>query len=330
MVSVIIPVYNIEQVLEACVSSVLKQTYTKLEILLVDDGSKDSSSVICDRFAAADTRVKALHKKNGGLSDARNYGLQHATGDYVFYLDGDDWLDDHAIEILRKKADEYNADFVQCDFYYAYSQSLLKRKDGVKEHVFSKEEAYRSLLLDGVIKNFAWGNLIKRDLAQKVPFVKGKFFEDTYWKYQMIDLAQAFLFIPESLVYYRQRENSISADFSAKKIDLLEGERLRLEFFKDRYFTLFPLALRLHWMKAFDFMKLAGKCSPQLADLYTSYFKTINRCYKKYFGTIAKSHLQFMSIYTIYNYCPCLYPMYAWAERIRKHFTEPTHVRINC
>ena len=162
MVSVIIPIYTIESVLEKCVTSVLEQTYTNLEVLLVDDGSTDSSVSMCDKFAELDARVKALHKQNGGLSDARNYGLAHANGQYVLYLDGDDWLAKNAIQQLVEHAVKFNADIVQCEYYYAYEDYLLVRKEFGVIKGYTKEAALKELISNGLIKNFAWGNLMNK------------------------------------------------------------------------------------------------------------------------------------------------------------------------
>ena len=214
LVSVIIPIYNIKAYLNQCVQSVCNQSYSHLEIILVDDGSTDGSGVMCDELAKKDSRIKVFHKENGGLSEARNYGLLQATGNYIFYLDGDDWIASAALMNLIKAAEDYHADFVQGGFYYAYSDYLLQRKEISGMIIFTPKEAMKELVLDGRIKNFAWGNLIRKELALKVPFLKGKYFEDCFWKYQMTELAERYVYCPYPGYYYRQRSGSISGNFS--------------------------------------------------------------------------------------------------------------------
>ena len=124
-VSVIVPIYNVERYLDRCLTSIINQTYKNLEIILVNDGSTDNSREIAKGYTTLDNRVKLYDKQNGGLSDARNYGINKATGDYVLYVDSDDWLDITMINTMIEEVKKYNADVVQVDFYYAYEDHLL-------------------------------------------------------------------------------------------------------------------------------------------------------------------------------------------------------------
>lgn len=121
-ISVIIPIYNVEKYLSDCVESVLKQTYTDLEIILVDDGSQDASGQICDDYAKQDSRVQVIHKKNGGLSSARNAGIDQATGQYFFFLDSDDWIAENALELLYKEIKSTGSDLALCNMQYVDEQ----------------------------------------------------------------------------------------------------------------------------------------------------------------------------------------------------------------
>ena len=115
-ISIIVPVYNVEKYLERCVKSIQNQTYSDLEIILVDDGSPDSSGALCDQYAKEDKRIKVIHKKNGGLSEARNYGIEAATGSYIMFIDSDDWIDLDMAEMLCKLSNKYDADIVECSW----------------------------------------------------------------------------------------------------------------------------------------------------------------------------------------------------------------------
>lgn len=320
MVTVIIPIYNIENVLEECVTSVLKQTYSNLEILLVDDGSTDKSAAICDRFAEQDKRVNALHKSNGGLSDARNYGLAHAHGKYIFYLDGDDWLTDNAIQLLRETAEQHHADIVQCEYYYAYETYLLTRKSQGSIIEFSKEDALKELISNGRIKNFAWANLIKKELAEKVLFLKGKYFEDSYWKYKIIDYSTKFIYLPQPLLYYRQRGNSISSTFSPRNLDLLIGNGERVMFIKEKYPQLFNLALREHWLISFSFMKLSESSTRENAELFESYYKKFTYQNYIYLDKALKDKFYTRCLYFIHTHCKGMYPIFTFIDRVYRKF----------
>jgi len=244
-ISIIIPIYNVEEYLEKCIASVIQQTYINLEIILVDDGSTDRSSLICDLYAKKDSRIHVIHKENGGLSDARNVGIKKATGAYVFYLDADDYIVENCIASLYKKAKIHNADVVQSNFYYEYSNYLLY--DNIlrgKTKVYSKKDAMKALIAQRIIKNFAWGKLIRVDIAKKNLFIKGKYFEDTFWKFNVIHACLIYVVLGVPMVHYLQRQDGISGQFSIRNLDQLEGEVLRLEFLKNNYPDLFVKGLK--------------------------------------------------------------------------------------
>ena len=185
-VSFIVPVYKVEQYLSQCVESLLAQSYKDLEIILVDDGSPDNSPELCDNWARKDNRVKVLHKQNGGLSDARNAGLKQATGEYVIFIDGDDfWLNDYALEKLISIVRDYHEiDFVgfNCMYYYPDSNSLkpwVKYEDTLKEPV-DKNTAMIELVKSGTFPMSACLKLVKREFLVKKElfFLKGQIAED--------------------------------------------------------------------------------------------------------------------------------------------------------
>lgn len=319
MISIIIPVYNICSFLEQCIQSVCNQTYASLEIILVDDGSTDNSGSLCDAWAKKDKRIYVYHKENGGLSDARNYGLLRASGDYVYFLDGDDWIASNTLELLVKTAIENCADFVQGGYYYAYPDYLLQRKESLEVVSFKRKEAMKELLLDGRIKNFAWGNLIRRDLALKVPFIKGKYFEDSYWKYQMIDLAERYAYQPYPGYYYRQRIEGISGVFSQKNMDLLEGVEQRLIYIYEHYPDLYLLALNKYWLLAYNFYRLSEKMDKE--ELEVKYHHYLLEKEQKYHASLAKAMgLTFLSGLTYFLHCHNCDRLYFMVSLINKAF----------
>lgn len=296
LVSIIIPIYNISPFIEKCLQSVCKQSYPYLEIILVDDGSTDDSDILCDKWKNIDYRIKVYHKKNSGLSDARNYGLSKATGSYIIYLDGDDWIATNTVEKLVHTAQEYHADFIQSSYYYAYDNYLLVYDEPDNIIEYNKENALKELISNGRIKNFAWGSLIKRELALQVPFIKGRYFEDSFWKYQIMELSNKFVYVATPLFYYRQRSESISGDFTLKNIDLLIGTEERLQFIQKNYPQLFNLALNKYWNLVFHYMLIAQQSyNGNIKETYKNYLIDTNSKYKEYLNKRLKL------IYILYN-----------------------------
>lgn len=187
LVSIVVPIYNVEDYLTKCVDSVINQTYKNLQIILVDDGSKDSSSSICDEYLKKDSRIEVIHKENGGLSDARNVGMKYVKGDYTFFLDSDDWIDEKIIEKLLTLIIEYDADIAVSNYYYTYEDrnDIANKIDD--DMCFEKEDAMKALLQNDIVKNFAWGKLYKTNLLCSNEFPKGKLFEDVYWTHVIFD-----------------------------------------------------------------------------------------------------------------------------------------------
>lgn len=234
-VSVIIPIYNVEKYLKACVDSVIGQTYQDLQIILVDDGSTDSCGGLCDEYAAKDKRITVVHKLNGGLSDARNAGLTVAAGAFVLYLDSDDYLVPTAIEALVEMQSKTNADIVLGNFFYTfpdheYPAAAWHQSDMVLDNGQAMEA-----LIDGRIETFAWGKLIRSEIARRHLFPRGKVFEDHFWTHYVFADAQKVALVAQPLVHYRQRDNSISFIFDMKRLDMLEGWVNRKEFLEQRY-----------------------------------------------------------------------------------------------
>lgn len=232
-VSVIIPVYNVEKYISKTIESVCNQTYENIEIILVDDGSTDNSSKICDELAKKDNRISVIHQDNQGLSAARNVGTAIATGDFIFYLDGDDYLEQDALEILMNLSTD--CDLIIGNYFYTYSDyEDVADIQYLEKSVLNTDEAMHDLLV-GKIQNFAWGKLIKSDIAKKHSFPQGKLFEDTYWAHYIINECETVTITNIPVLHYRQRDNSISYTMDIKRLDILDGWSDRAEFVKEYY-----------------------------------------------------------------------------------------------
>lgn len=223
LVTIIIPVYNIADYLERCIKSVIAQSYTNLEIILVDDGSTDESGRICNQYTISDNRVTVFHKKNGGLSDARNYGIDRCRGSYIMFLDGDDWVEPTIVEELYAVHQNTDVDFAQCQFMYAYENGEMKQLDVVQPELtyFSKNEAIKSFVESGPlgISVAAWAKLYKRDVFKKIRYPKDRVHEDVVTMCDIVfsDISKVAV-LNKPLYNYFQREGSISNNVNYKRL----------------------------------------------------------------------------------------------------------------
>lgn len=214
-VSIIVPIYGVEQYLPKCIDSLINQTYGNLEILLVDDGSKDCSGKLCDEYAANDDRVIALHKKNGGLTSARNYGLDHATGEWIMHVDGDDWLELNAVELLINKAIEDYADIVFADFLFDYSEKKLVK------HLYdwNKQEDYGLREYITTTWTCLCGSIQRRALYDKYSLrspLNINYCEDFHLIVRLCFFAEKVSKVSAPLYHYRQQESSIVHSLNKK------------------------------------------------------------------------------------------------------------------
>lgn len=236
-ISVIIPVYNVEQYLNRCIESVVNQSYKNIEIILVDDGSPDNCPQICDSWKEKDNRIIVIHKENGGLSDARNAGIKIATGGYIGFVDSDDWISLNMYEILINACISNDLDICEVDFQKTSGE--IKIIEVEKDlNIFSNAEAMDGLII-GQISQTVWNKIYKRNVINSILFEKGKYHEDEFWTYQVIAQSKKMGKINWQGYYYYQRGNSImGSSYTLKRIDALEGKKRRLEFIIDKYPTL--------------------------------------------------------------------------------------------
>lgn len=201
-VSLIIPVYNVENYIEKCLNSVVNQTLKDMEVIIVNDGSKDSSKQKIEKYLKKYPRIKYLEKENGGLSDARNYGMQYATGKYIAFLDSDDYVDRTLYQKMYEKAKATNSDYVECDFIWKYPDH---EKIDVGFRYKDKKEMFEKARV------VAWNKLIKREIIinKKIEFPVGLYYEDIEFFYKLLPYINSFAFVEEPLIYYVQRDNSI-------------------------------------------------------------------------------------------------------------------------
>lgn len=234
MITVIVPVYNVEKYLIKCIDSIITQTYKDLEIILVNDGSTDNSGKICDKYKSKDKRIKVIHKDNGGLSDARNCGLKISNGEYIVFLDSDDWVDENYIKILYNLIKKYDSDMSICDFKKVYNEEE-KLNSNYNEMVFSNIEALKQIHTEkGTQFIVAWNKMYKKKLLDGMKYPKGKVHEDEFLTPILLYRSNKIAYTEKELIYYRQREGSIMSNgFNLKKLDYLDALEERVKYYKD-------------------------------------------------------------------------------------------------
>ena len=231
LISVIVPVYKVEAYLDRCVQSIVDQTYTNLEIILVDDGSPDECPRMCDAWAKRDERIRVIHQKNGGLSAARNAGMRASTGDYIAFVDSDDWLSRGFIENLHVVAAGYDCEAVGCLFRV----DNQKEQDGLQEstkilRIVDRVTAVGDLIEDR-IGQMVWNKLYRRELIADIPFVEGKLHEDEFWSYQVLGRIHRYAEIDYVGYHYFQRPDSIMGKaYALKRLDALEAQAARVTY----------------------------------------------------------------------------------------------------
>lgn len=209
LISIIIPVYKVEKYLEKCIESVLKQTYTNLQIILVDDGSPDNCGKICDEYAKKDPRIEVIHKVNGGLSDARNVGIAKAKGKYIGFVDSDDYIKEDMYEILINLIKEYDADVSICNLYDVIDgkEYIKNNENGIQE--YSRLEILKEVLLDKNIQSYAWNKLYKKELFDEIKYPIGKKYEDIGTTFYVFEKCNKIVVTSEPEYYYLKRSDSL-------------------------------------------------------------------------------------------------------------------------
>lgn len=252
-ISIIIPVYNVEKYVSDCIETIVNQTYKNLEIILIDDGSTDACPEICDGYALEDSRITVIHKKNGGLSDARNAGLKIATGDFIAFVDSDDIISLNFCEKLLYVALDYKADIVECGSFKFRDQAEFQNLAFERKiEEFDAETAIRFLMNDQ-LKQVVWNKLYKKEVVVKMFFEKGKIHEDEYWTYKIFGRAEKIIKIHDILYFYRQQTESIMAqEYSLKRLYGMEAREERIWYVSQNFPELTHLAVQTYWHSAFN------------------------------------------------------------------------------
>ena len=280
LISVIVPIYNVEDYLSVCVESICQQTYSNLEIILVDDGSTDSCPTICDEYGKIDDRIIVIHQANGGLSAARNKGLSVATGEYVAFVDSDDWISRNMYAVMMQALLKTGLNIVQVKHTESYGREVeFDYSPTLKYKVIDSKKALHGLygreFIDYIV---VWNKLYKKSLFDNITFPVGKINEDEFINYKLFWNESQIVILPYRLHCYRQRPNSImSQGFNVRKLDGLEALEERIRFFDNqKEKTLRIKTIGYYNEKIFDLYedaKRKGAKKSLLFDLYRRLFR---------------------------------------------------------
>lgn len=296
-VSIIVPIYNMEKLMRKCLDSILVQTFTDYECLLIDDGSTDGSPAICDEYAAKDIRFKVFHKSNGGLSDARNYGLERAQGEYTIFFDPDDWVDDTCLKEMYAKALEVDADMVMCDLYYndKYRQTYCKQEPTSLYH----EDVLKDLIT-GRVFGFTVTKMIRRALYQQyhLEYPKGMYgCEDQYTMCKLLKNNIKIAYIPKAYYHYVfYGYNTLSKKYDEKTFQMdLSIRDMFVELFDDNNWRLLAYRLKSSSILKRAFMFGTHQFSSEI-------FKDKFKGYKEYVsGSLIERNLIRLSLMGYYQ-----------------------------
>jgi len=304
MISVIVPIYNVEKYLSKCIESIINQTYKDLEIILVNDGSLDNCPRICDEYAKKDNRIKVIHKENGGVSTARNIGLDKALGDYIFFVDSDDYLDLRMIEVLYNNMKKYKADISMCNYIRVDNYDVKVSNNEEQIEIYSNIQALNRLYKDTYTfhEDYAlfiapWNKLYKKELFDNLRYPIGKIYEDGATIYKVLYKSNKIVHTNQILYYYYQSPNSISRKkFDKTRLDRLDAFKGQMEFYKDKglnelYFYAFNTYLNM-FIEYYSLANIVGQ--PEMAEYMKNKFKKEFKKAKKELN-LSKERIEYLN-----------------------------------
>ena len=278
-ISIIVPVYNVEPYLERCVKSILAQSYTQWELILVDDGSPDRCPEICDTYAAKDKRIKVVHKTNGGLSDARNHGLDVATGDYVLFVDSDDYIHPKMLQVMTLLVIEEDADIVQCSYIRGTSESFPTIKECIKHDSFDNRSIFASTKQQTIL----CAKLYRRSLWEGLRMPVGKIHEDDFTTWKLYYRSRKIVIVDTPYYYYYKNPRGIMANEGHRFNPILvEAYEERIAYFEEKHEETLSLLSRWRFAMPLMYTYLRGSITREegqyILDLLNKNIKRFVRC----------------------------------------------------
>lgn len=235
LISVIVPVYKSEKYLDYCIESIINQTYKKIEVILVDDGSPDNCPIMSDIWAKKDSRVKVIHQQNSGSGVARNVALDNARGEMVAFVDSDDYIAPQMFEILLGLMDN-DIDIVECAYKQTWDDKVVFDTSTVQKQIYSTETAMKEHIQDHIFQQVIWNKLYRRSVIENIRFPSGTRIDDEFWTYRVIANARKLSRTTCSMYAYRQQMDSIMhQSFSLERLQAIDAKCQRLEFMRNRF-----------------------------------------------------------------------------------------------
>ena len=277
--SIIVPVYKVEKYLRKCVDSILAQTFRDFELILVDDGSPDNCGAICDEYATKDDRVKVLHKENGGLSDARNKGLSVATGEYVGFVDSDDYIENDMYETLVNNIKKYDADVSICGFYNCFSGNKYPLCESKEFMVLNNVQALRTAMEGLKFSVTAWDKIYRKDMFEKITFPEGRLAEDAAVIPSILANAKTVVATTEPKYNYVHRKQSITgSNFKQRDLDVLYAYQKNYDMISKKFPDLIDVAeFRLIWANMYLLDKIVSSDTIEYSQEYRKISKDLKK-----------------------------------------------------
>lgn len=330
MISVIVPIFNVKAYIYDCIVSILNQSYTEFELLLVDDGSTDGCSLICDEFLEKDHRVRVIHQENHGLSEARNTGINHSTGDFLTFIDSDDVVLPQFLEVLYQNLMETKADISVCGFCYikeqekAYDAKNMQQREKIRK--LSGKEAVAKIVCDQDTNYIvAWGKLYRREIFETLRYPAGKCHEDEFTTYLAFDLADHVVYDRQPLYLYRKRTSSIMGAYKIRNLDKLEAlqeayERLTGDL-KNAAARRYVLAIQIAYYKLTRSLPGEVARRKNLLSIYRAFYKQHKKEIRSEASVVDKMTMFFFRLHPdVYGIFARMYETFqSLQQKIKRH-----------
>lgn len=274
LISIIIPVYNVEDYLHYAIESLEKQTYKNFEVILVNDGSTDNSGKLCDEYSEKYSNISVFHKENGGLSDARNFGVQQAKGEFITFLDPDDYLEVYSLELLAGIQEMYDCDIVSTrvkatELYNVYSNHYLTEENFKNVVIMDRDVFLEEAFYDKVATVSACGKLYRKSILE-IPFPKGRIYEDLYIISEHVGKANKIVHTPLQIYNYYKRQGSIvNSKFTSKQYDFFDAIAYNRQVIREKFNNVDKLVTAINAKEVIGSFKIIGSAyKTSISDVY--------------------------------------------------------------
>ena len=335
MISIIVPVYNVEEYLEECLESIRQQTYTDIEVILVNDGSTDSSKEICERFCQADSRFRLINQENQGQSVARNRGVKESVGQFIMFVDIDDVINTNVLEVLLPYM-KTDVDIVECRMTRKKEEFFLNKTSTIVFEGNSKEAILNCIAFKEV-KYCAFKKLYRREIVEKIPFLEGYIYEDVFTGINYLKHIRKIVVIDYIGYYYRVRANStMTKSFNEKDLDIFKVGNQLIDSFKDDENMLPYIGYFLFYLGHGHYLKDGINTKSPYVDLYEDFIRNAAFIAKQSKEVVRKYRLLRLYLLAPKYYTTITHPIYKslqkrWiaAKKVMNHLNDKLHIRKN-